>query len=222
MSRSRTVPAEGVEVLLAGFVDYLREQRFVSPLTVDAYVADARRFLERRANDRLRELTALDVSRSVLGEVDGRAAATVRRFACSLRAFLRYAHLAGLIESDLSAAVLPVAGRQTSLLPQGLTEAQARALLHSCDRRRAVGRRDYAMMVLMLRLGLRAREVAALQLDDIDWGHRERHGARQARGSISCRCPRMSAWRSPATCSADGRAPRRAKFSFERHRRLRG
>ena len=115
-------------------------------------------------------MTAADVSGALLGEVDGRAAVTVRRFACSLRAFLRYARLAGLIDSDLSTAVLPVAGRRTSLLPLGLTEAQTRALLHSCDRRRAVGRRDYAMIMLMLRLGLRASEVADLQLDDIDWG----------------------------------------------------
>ena len=57
--------------------------------------------------------------------------------------------------------------RQT--LSSGLTEAQARALLRGCDRRRAVGRRDYAVMVLMLRLGLWAREVEVLGLEDIDW-----------------------------------------------------
>jgi site-specific recombinase XerD len=180
MSRSRTAPTEGVEALLAGFVDYLGEQRCVSPLTIEAYMSDARRFLERRGRGCLRELTASDVSSAVLDELDGRAAATVRRFACSLRAFLRYARLAGLIDGDLSAAVLPVAGRRTSLLPLGLTEAQTRALLHSCDRRRAVGRRDYAMIMLMLRLGLRAREVADLQLGDIDWrsGNVTVHGKR--------------------------------------------
>ena len=157
MSRSRTASTDGVEVLLAGFVGYLREQRCVSPLTVDAYASDARRFLERRGHGRLRELTAADVSSAVLGEVDGRAAgdgAPLRRFAAGVSA---YARLTGLIDSDLSAAVLPVAGRRTSLLPLGLTETQSRALLRSCDRRRAVGRRDYAMIMLMLRLGLRAR-----------------------------------------------------------------
>jgi integrase len=82
---------------------------------------------------------------------------------------LRYCHLAGLIESDLSAAALPVSGRRRSLLPQGISDEQARALLRACDRRRAAGRRDYAVIVLMLRLGLRAGEVAALRLDDLDW-----------------------------------------------------
>jgi integrase/recombinase XerD len=187
MSRSTTTPSEGVEEVLAGFIDYLREQRCVSSLTVDAYSADARRFLERRGSRSLRELSAADVSRAVLREADGRhAPATVRRYGCSLRAFLRYGHLAGLIASDLSTAAVPVSGRQHSLLPQGLTQAQTRILLHSCDRRRAAGRRDYAMIVLMLRLGLRAREVAALQLEDIDWrtGQITVHGKRARRDQL--------------------------------------
>jgi integrase/recombinase XerD len=170
MPRSTTAPGEKVDALVAGFIEYLREQRCVSPLTVDAYSADAQRFLERRGRKGLRGLTAGDVSRAILGECDGRhAPATVRRHACSLRAFLRYAHLVGLVGGDLSSAAVPVSGRQISLLPLGLTSAQARALLRTCDRRRAVGRRDYAMIVLMLRLGLRANEVATLQLEDFDW-----------------------------------------------------
>ena len=169
MSRS-TVRSEEFEAQLADFSVYLREQRCVSMLTVEAYVADVRRFLARCGSKSLGELTPADVTQAILSEANGRhAPATVRRYGGSLRAFLRYGHLVGLIGSDLSAAVVPVSGRQVSLLPQGLTHAQARALLHSCDRRRAVGRRDYAMIVLMLRLGLRANEVAALQLEDIDW-----------------------------------------------------
>ncbi len=153
MSRSRTASAE---VLLAGFAGYLREQRGVSALTVDAYVADVRRFVACRGDaSSLHELSAAEVSKAVLHEVAGRSPATVRRYGCALRAFLRYCRLAGLIETDLPAAVLPVAGRRRSLLPQGLTEAQALALLRVCDRRRAVGRRDYTVIVLMLRLGLR-------------------------------------------------------------------
>jgi integrase/recombinase XerD len=128
----------------------------------------------------------------------------VKRYGCAVRSFLRYGHLAGLIETDLSGAVLPMADRRRSLLPQGLTEAQVRALLRSCDRRRAVGRRDYAVIVLMLRLGLRVSEVAALRLDDIDWraGTVTVHGKK--RGWISYRCRPMSATRSPATCGTAG------------------
>jgi integrase/recombinase XerD len=65
-----------------------------------------------------------------------------------------------LIESDLSAAALPMSRRRRSLLPQGISDSQKRALLRACDRRRATGRRDYAVIVLMLPVGLRASEVA--------------------------------------------------------------
>src|SRR5439155_2631926 len=74
-----------------------------------------------------------------------------------------------LIGTDLSAASLPVTGRRRSVLPQTISAADARALLRSCDRRTAIGRRDYAVILILMRLGLRACEVAALQLGDIDW-----------------------------------------------------
>lgn len=168
MSRSTTAAAP--MAVLDGFIGYLRELRGVSALTIEAYARDVRRFLARHVERRgLGELTAAEVSHAVLDDMVGRSPATVRRYGCALRAFLRYGHFAGLIETDLSAAVLPVSGRRRSLLPLGINAAEARALLHSCDRRRAVGRRDYAAIVLMLRLGLRAREVAVLRLEDIDW-----------------------------------------------------
>jgi integrase/recombinase XerD len=163
------VPASPPDVL-AGFVRYLRGERGVSSATIEAYASDVRRFLAGRDGaSSVRELTAAEVSRVVLAEVAGWSPATVRRHASSLRSFLRYCHVAGLIESDLSAAALPVSGRRRSLLPQGIGPAQARALLRFCDRRRATGRRDYAVILLMVRLGLRAGEVAALRLEDIDW-----------------------------------------------------
>jgi integrase len=62
-----------------------------------------------------------------------------------------------------------VRGRRASVLPRGISRADARALLGSCDRRRLLGRRDYALIILLLRLGLRRGEAAGLTLDDIDW-----------------------------------------------------
>jgi len=157
------------EVLVDGFVGYLRSERGVSELTIDAYVIEVRRFLSGRGGGELRALTAADVSAAVLGEVGRRSPATVRRYGCALRSFLRFFYLTGLVDRDLSAAALPVSGRRRSLLPQGITPEQAKALLRACDRRRAAGRRDYAVIVVMLRLGLRATEVATLRLDDLDW-----------------------------------------------------
>ena len=117
-----TASAAGSQALLAGFVGYLREERGVSALTVDAYVSDVRRFLTHRGGSDLGELTAAEVSKAVLGEVAGRSPASVRRYGCALRSFLRYCYLAGLIETDLSAAALPVSGRRRSLLPQGISD----------------------------------------------------------------------------------------------------
>jgi integrase len=93
----------------------------------------------------------------------------VRRFGVGLRSFLRYCYLVGILETDLSASALPVSGRRRSLLPNGLTPDEVARLLRACDRRRDAGRRDYASMLLMMRLGMRANEVATLTLDDIDW-----------------------------------------------------
>ncbi len=170
MSRSSITGHSPVDVLLDGFVAYLRGQRGLSAATIAVYVPDMRRFLVKRGPRGIRGLSAAEVSKAMLGEVAaGWSPASTRRYGCALRAFLRYCHFAGLIETDLSAAVLPVSGRRRSLLPQGVSEAQARALLRACDRRRATGRRDYAVIVLMLRLGLRAGEVAALRLNDLDW-----------------------------------------------------
>jgi len=169
MSRSSSRTVMPSEVLVDGFVGYLRSERGVSELTIDAYVIEVRRFLSGRGGGELRALTGADVSAAVLGEVGRRSPATVRRYGCALRSFLRYCYLTGLVDRDLSAAALPVSGRRRSLLPQGITPEQAKELLRACDRRRTAGRRDYAVIVVMLRLGLRATEVATLRLDDLDW-----------------------------------------------------
>src|SRR5205807_1381431 len=90
-------------------------------------------------------------------------------FVAALRSFLRFCSMEGLVAADLSAAALAVTGRRRSSLPNGISSSDAKALLSSCDRRTAVGRRDYAVLVVLLRLGLRANEVAVLSLDDLDW-----------------------------------------------------
>lgn len=75
----------------------------------------------------------------------------------------------GLLDTDLSGAALAVTGRRRSPLPRGISRAQADALLASCDRRTALGRRDYAIILTLLRLGLRRSELAAVTLDALDW-----------------------------------------------------
>jgi integrase/recombinase XerD len=88
---------------------------------------------------------------------------------CALRSFLHWLHLSGQAPGSLADAVPSVAGWRLSNLPKGLEPGQLRRLLASCDRRTPTGRRDYALLLLLSRLGLRAGEVARLSLDDIDW-----------------------------------------------------
>ncbi|MDN5750418.1 MAG: site-specific integrase [Pseudonocardia sp.] len=163
-------PVSRVEALLDGYARFLLGERGLAASTTSAYVLRARRFLDGHGHGAdLRAVDTAVVTRAVLGEAETLSAGSAQFFVVALRSFLRYCHLAGLIETDLSAASLPVTGRRRSVLPQGISTADARALLKACDRRTAAGRRDYAVILLLMRLGLRAREVAALRLEDIDW-----------------------------------------------------
>lgn len=160
----------GSEVVLAAFHRYLLQERGLARSTASAYVARAGRFLAGCAADGdLRGVTVGDVTRAVLAESATLSVGSVQFFVAAVRSFLRFACLHGLVDVDLSAAALPVTGRRHSSLPQGITRSAADALLRSPDRRRAIGRRDHAVLMALLRLGLRASEVATLRLDDIDW-----------------------------------------------------
>ncbi len=97
------------------------------------------------------------------------SANTTKLFVTALRSFLRFSFLEGLTPVDLSPAAVAVAPRHRSSLPMGVDQETARALLRSCDRRQPKGRRDYAVLLTLLRLGLRAGEVASLRLEDIGW-----------------------------------------------------
>jgi site-specific recombinase XerD len=87
----------------------------------------------------------------------------------ALRSLLRFLHVDGLVDQPLVQAVPSVAAWKLAGLPKALDADQVSALLASCDKATAVGRRDYAILVALVRLGLRAGEVASLCLDDIDW-----------------------------------------------------
>lgn len=119
-----------------------------------------------------RELDAVgigDVSRFMTRHCRLVSQKSVERLATGLRSFLGFALLEGAIVVPLAGAVPSAARWSGAALPRGLAPGQVAALLASCDRRRAIGRRDYAILVLLARLGLRAAEVAALRLDDIHW-----------------------------------------------------
>lgn len=164
-------PTSRGQMMLASFERYLLSERGLRASTATAYVRYAGRFLDGYAADGdVSALTPAEVIAAVRAEGVDRSVGAVQYFTVALRVFLRYCHVEGLIGADLSAAAQTVTGRHRSLLPLGIGEAQAARLLRSCDRCTATGRRDHAVMLVMLWLGLRAGEVAALHLPDIDWG----------------------------------------------------
>jgi integrase/recombinase XerD len=168
---SEPLPAgSAADVVLAKFRRYLLDERGLAATTACAYVYRARRFVDGcRLGAQLAATTTGDVTRAVLMESATLSIGATQFFVAALRSFLRFCSMEGLIAADLSAAALPVTGRRPSSLPRGISSRDANALLNSCDRGENVGRRDYAMIVMLLRLGLRATEVATLKLDDLDW-----------------------------------------------------
>ena len=166
------VPAVSPEPLaprsavLAGYRGYLVTERGLAASTVRNYL-DVARLLAAEDGLRLESVTAGDVARFVLDQCIGRSTGSATVLVTGLRSLLRYLHLAGLTPMPLTGAVPSVAS--ASPLPEAIGPDQASLLLESCDRGTPAGLRDYAVLVLLVRLGLRVSEVAAMQLGDIDW-----------------------------------------------------
>ena len=161
-----------VEALLGGYRAWLLAERGLTGRTVRGYVDCVRPFVTGRLRGDVLDLaglTAGEVAGFVLQVCPGRAVGSAKLIVCALRSLLRWLHLTGTVPVSLAAAVPSVAGWRLSGLPKGLEPGQLRRLLGACDRRTPTGRRDYAIMLLLVRLGLRAGEVARLGLDDIDW-----------------------------------------------------
>jgi integrase len=167
----RPVLTDPVEVFLEGYRGYLRVERGLVEGTARFYVHVARLFVsQRRGGEGIdgEGLRAVDVTGFATRVCRGRGVSSARQVVSALRCLLRYVRLEGLTGLALDDAVLSVAGWNPSP-PRGISPAAVRALLGSCDRRRPIGRRDYAILMLLCRLGLRGGEVVGLSLDDIDW-----------------------------------------------------
>lgn len=157
------------QVLIERYRDYLTVERGLVPDTAANYVPVVTLFLAAHPVRELHELSAADVSEFMTSQCRQVSTRGAERLATGLRSFLGFALVEGLISVSLVGAVPSVARWIGATLPRGLTSTQVAALLSSCDRRRPLGRRDYAILLLLGRLGLRAAEVSGLRLDDIDW-----------------------------------------------------
>lgn len=154
------------------YAHYLTRERGLAPVTLLNYVPIARCFLRECFGDaapRLGALCARDVHRFILHQSRIVSRRRAQLIVTALRSFLRYLHVRGDISTELAGVVPAVASWRLTELPKALPPAQVERLLHCCDRATPAGRRDYAILLLLARLGLRAGEVVAMTLDDIDW-----------------------------------------------------
>jgi site-specific recombinase XerD len=156
----------------SGFTHYLVAERGLSAATIINYRPTVHRFLEERfgaGEVKLDELCPRDVHRFLLRHAPRVSRARAKLMATALRSFFRFLRQRGSITSDLASAIPATTNWRLTGLPLSLGSEQVEALLDSCDQDTALGQRDYAILLLLARLGLRAGEVVALTLDDLDW-----------------------------------------------------
>lgn len=168
-----TVPfAEGNEKIVRAFDSYLKHERTLAISTRSYYCQYVRLFLNHKfQNDvaNLSVLTAADILSFFLVRKASLTVKETKRMATALRSFLKYSLYEGHLQTDLVGAVPTIAAWSKSELPKSLPPQQVAHVLSTCDLKTKNGRRDYAILLLLARLGLRAGEVVSLMLDDIDW-----------------------------------------------------
>ena len=162
-----------VEQLVGEYREWLFCERGLAPVTVRGSEQFARRFLAERVSPDdprgARGITAAEVNAFLVRECARVSTGSAGCLTYRLRSLLRYLAVRGLADSRLAVAVPRVARWREATIPQFPTRPQIDRILGSCDRQEATGARDYAVLLLLARLGLRAVEVARLRLDDLDW-----------------------------------------------------
>jgi site-specific recombinase XerD len=165
-------PDNPFEAQAPRFFSYLTEEKGLRPRTVEQYQFHLRQFAAHLERIGVSDLAAVSptVLSGFVADYGPRLAWPTLRNACgALRVFLRYLHREGVSAKDLSGVVEFPQSYRLSGIPRSITWEQVEQVINSIDRRSASGKRDYAMLLLLAAYGLRAAEVAALTLDDIDW-----------------------------------------------------
>ena len=166
------VPATSVEELVQRYRRWLVGDRGLAEATVERYVKLARLFLTQRSTElvhSVENLTGTDIVAFLLQESDRLSVGSVKGRVAELRSLLKFLYLQGLTPRPLATVVPPVAGWRDTGVPKAIPAADVQLLLGGCDRSDPIGVRDFAMLMLVARLGLRSAEVARLELGDIDW-----------------------------------------------------
>lgn len=158
--------------ILSRYEKHLRSERGLVTATILNYRPFIRKFLVERFREGpflLREVQPSDISNFVLRHAHAMAVKRAQLMTAAFRSFFRYLFQKEELQVDLAASVPTVANWQLSTVPKYLAPKEVERVLRACNRRTATGRRDYAILLLLARLGLRAGEVVALQLDDLNW-----------------------------------------------------
>ena len=170
--KGSTRPITPVEQCVLAYERYLRKERVLAEATIVNYVPFISQFLKDRFGTgpvKLSSLGAKDVVQFVQRQARHLHLKRAKLLTTALRSFLQYARYRGEIQGDLATVVPSVANWSMPSIPRGIAPEQVRELLSHIDRNTAVGRRDYAILLLLARLGLRSGEVTYLELEDIDW-----------------------------------------------------
>jgi len=161
-----------VQECVREYRQYLVRQRGLSDASLPNYLSYVEQFLKEKFAQRelrLDVLRAPDITAYVKSHVAKLSPGRAKHLVTALRAFLRYLLHQGKIPVDLSPCVLPVACWSYSEIPKSLSTETVERVLAGCNRQTAIGRRNYAILLLLARLGLRAGEVVTLNLEDLDW-----------------------------------------------------
>jgi site-specific recombinase XerD len=171
-SPASVVDESPLAALRQRYVTYLQKERGLSPVTVAGYWRHIRQFLVERFGEAplcLREVLANDLSAFILRHARSGSPKVAQVMVTALRSFSRFLFRHAETDRDLAAAVLTVPQWRLAEVPKYLTPAEVERVVQACQRDTSSARRDHAIILLLARLGLRASEVIALELDDIDW-----------------------------------------------------
>jgi site-specific recombinase XerD len=161
-----------VDVAVECYRQYLLRERGLGQRTARLYGNAVRLFVQSHLSGNSinwKSLDAAKVTAFVVAHTPNQSRSLARITVTALRSFVGFLYVTGRIAQPLTSAVPSVAGWRLSSLPKALQPGEAKALLASCDRRTKKGRRDFAILTMLVRLGLRAGEIAALRFDDINW-----------------------------------------------------
>ncbi len=165
-------PEGPVEELLCRFKHYLVVERGLGAPSARRYAEAVRPFLASRLTAEGIDLEGLDaaaLTAFVLAECVNQERGSAKQTVSRLRSLVSFLYLEGMIGQPLTTALPTIAGWRLASLPKAISSAQVRGILGSCDQHTATGRRDFAILLTLVRLGLRRGEVARLLLEDIDW-----------------------------------------------------